>query len=40
MKGRKHTEEWKRKMSESMKGRPSNTKGKHYKIINGKRFYY
>lgn len=40
MKGRKHTEETKRKMSEVKKGKPSNTKGKHWKLIDGKKFYY
>ena len=40
MKGRLCSEETKIKMSNAKKGRPSNTKGKHYKIIDGKRFYY
>lgn len=38
--GRKHTEETKRKMSEIKKGKPSNTFGKHWKIVDDKRIYY
>ena len=37
MKGKKHSEETKRKMSESLKGL---CKGKHWKLENGKRVWY
>ncbi len=36
-KGKIFSEEWKQKLSESSKGR---NKGKHWKIIDGKRIYY
>lgn len=39
-KDKQHTDETKRKMSESRKGMPSPNKGKHWKVINGKREYY
>ena len=50
-KGRKHTEDEKNRMSASLKGRtspmkgkktgrPCPNKGKHWKLIDGKRFYY
>ena len=42
--GRHHTEETKRKMCESNKGknkgRPSPRKGKHWKLVDGKRVWY
>lgn len=40
-KGRlKLSEEIKKKMSESNKGKPSHRKGKHWKVIDGKRIWY
>lgn len=51
-KGKAHTEEWKRNLSERMKGNtyakgnkgrkgiPSPTKGKHWKLVDGKRVWY
>lgn len=40
-KGKKHSEEAKRKMSEACKGRtPPSQKGKHWKLVDGKRVYY
>lgn len=35
-----HTEEEKNRISESLKGHHSNVKGKHWKLIDGKRVYY
>lgn len=37
---RRYSEETKRKMSAAKKGKPTWTKGKHWKLINGKRIYY
>lgn len=39
-KGKHNSEEAKKKMSKAHKGKPSNTKGKHWKLIDGKRVYY
>lgn len=39
-KGHKHSDETKKKLSLAMKGKSSPNKGKHYKIIEGKRAYY
>ena len=39
-KGKHHTEEEKKRISTSLIGHPSNVKGKHWKLIDGKRFYY
>lgn len=40
MKGHKVSEETRRKMSEALEGKPGNQKGKHWKLIDGKRTYY
>ena len=40
MKGMKRSEEHKRKVSEARKGKPSPVKGKHWKLVEGKRCYY
>lgn len=40
MKGKKHSEEHKRKISETMKGKPRSNKGKHWKLVDGKRVWY
>ena len=37
---KKHSEESKKKMSEAQKGKPSWNRGKHWKLVDGKRFYY
>lgn len=34
------SEEHKKKLSEAHKGKSSNTKGKHWKLVDGKRIYY
>lgn len=39
-KGKHYTEETKRKISEAKKGRPSPRKGKHWKLVDGKRVWY
>ena len=39
-KGKSCTEDTKKKMSASHKGKPSNTKGKSWKLVDGKRIYY
>ena len=39
-KGKKHSEEWSKKISEAHKGKPGPNKGKHWKLIDGKRIYY
>lgn len=38
--GKQHSEETKKKLSEALKGRTSPVKGKHWKLINGKRVWY
>ena len=38
--GKHHTPETRKKMSEVKKGKPSNTTGKHWKLIDGKHVYY
>lgn len=40
MKGMKHSEERNKKISDARKGKPSNVKGKHWKLVEGKRCYY
>jgi hypothetical protein len=40
MKGMKHSKERNAKISDAMKGKPSNVKGKHWKLVEGKRCYY
>ena len=47
MYGKHHTEEWKKKHSERMKGegnpnygKPTAVKGLHWKLVDGKRVYY
>ena len=40
MKGMKHSEERNKKISNARKGKPSNVKGKHWKLVEGKRCYY
>lgn len=40
LKGHHHSEETKKKMSKAQKGINTWTKGKHYKLIDGKRVYY
>ncbi len=40
MKGMKHSKERNKKISIMRKGKPSNVKGKHWKLIEGKRCYY
>ncbi len=39
-KGYKHSEEAKRKMSEARKGKTGATKGRHWKLVDGKRIWY
>lgn len=39
-KGCKLSEEHRRKLSEERKGHPTSLKGKHWKLVDGKRFYY
>lgn len=39
-KGKKHSDETKKKIGEASKGRNSWSKGKHWKLVNGKREYY
>lgn len=39
LKGRKHSEETKKKMSESQKGH-TGPRGKHWKLVDGKRVWY
>lgn len=39
-KGKHHSEEHNRKISASRKGKQSSVKGKHWKLIDGKRVYY
>lgn len=39
-KGRKMSDEHKKKMSEAMKGKSQHNKGKHWKVIDGKRVWY
>lgn len=42
-KGKHHSEEWKRKISKAMKGNQNNkgvNKGKHWKLVDGKRVLY
>lgn len=38
--GKRHSEETKQKMSAALKGHISGTKGKHWKLVDGKRLYY
>ena len=38
--GRHHSEETRKKISEAKKGKPSNAKGRHWKLVDGKRVYY
>lgn len=40
LKGRKFSEEWKRNMSKAQKGTPGHTKGRHWKLVDGKRVFY
>lgn len=39
-KGKHHSEAAKSRISNTLKGRPCPNKGKHWKLINGKRVYY
>ena len=39
-KGKRHSEETKRKMSEALRGKPKPNKGKHWKLVDGKRVWY
>jgi hypothetical protein len=39
-KGKKRSEEARKKMSEARKGKPALVKGKHWKLVDGKRVYY
>lgn len=38
--GLHHSEETRRKRNESLKGHSTSLKGKHWKLVDGKRFYY
>ena len=40
LKGTKHSEEHNKNISDAMKGKPSNVKGKHWKLVGGRRCYY